>query len=174
MHSLKEILEFEDKGEFIKALDAYEHLYSTDPLNYNVWKHYFFLLWEVVEEVAESVLLEYDVRSKMRRMITEGYKKFESVADFNFIAGYAVAMFPYEFGKYQEQLQTAKQLLNKAYRLEPANKIYQYMCNSFSEEQNERDLNTLKQEALHEIRETFSGIGILNKYFRQVLLPNGF
>ena len=169
MHTLEDIRQLEDDRQFTEALDAYDRLYQHDSSEYNVWKHYFFLLWEVVEEVDENTLLDKKVRPRMKELLAEGKTRFSDLADFNFIAGYAIAMFPYEFGDYDDMLQSALGMLRKAHVLEPGNTLYRYLATSFAGEE-EEELSRHKHAALPVIRATFQGKGALNKYFRQVLL----
>ncbi len=102
-------------------------------------------------------------------MFDEGKKTFAAKADFNFIAGYTVSIFPYEYGEYDDLEKEARQMLFKATSLEPNNIIYKMVyLGSISKPDDELYKKTAN-EAAPKVLETFIGNGTLNEYFREVL-----
>lgn len=125
VETLEEIFELEDNKEFEMAFEAYNNLYSKSKLKYEIWKHFYFFLWTAIEDAPSSFQNNFDLDNLLHILFEEGKKNFKDIADFNFIAGYTVSIFPYEYGNYEEMSREANQMLLKATQLEPENRIYQ-------------------------------------------------
>ena len=50
--------------------------------------------------------------------------RISELAEFNFLAGYAVSIFPYEFGDFEDLERQGAEMLLKATEIEPENIIY--------------------------------------------------
>lgn len=101
-------------------------------------------------------------------MLDEG-RQFAEKADFNFIAGYTVSIFPYEYGEYNNLEKEAKRMLLEAARLEPENIIYKMVYLGSISTPDDQSYTQTANEAAPKVLETFGGNGSLNKYFREVL-----
>lgn len=51
--------------------------------------------------------------------LNNGLNKHSELAEFNFITGYTVSIFPYEFGDYEELNIKGSEMLKKATKLKP-------------------------------------------------------
>ena len=122
--SLQHIFQLEDSEQFDKAFEAYQALYSTSKTDYEVWKHFYFFLWTAIEDAPSSFQDKVDLRPLLQEMLDEGKRAFSDITDFNFIAGYTVSIFPYEYGDYDDLEEEGRQMLYKATQLEPENVIY--------------------------------------------------
>lgn len=171
--SLQNIFQLEDSKQFDEVFQAYSEIYSKNKNEYEVWKHFYFFLWTAIEDAPSSFNDKIDLRHWLKIMLDEGKQKFAEIADFNFVAGYTVSIFPYEYGDFDGFEKEAKQMLFKATNLEPENIIYKMVYfGSFSKTDNQ-EYRQIAIDAAPKVLETFDGKGALNKYFRAVLYrPN--
>lgn len=166
---IEKILHLEEKNEFDKALKAYQELYSNHKLDFEVWKHFFFFLWICIEDAPSEFQEKIDTRMELEKMLSEGIKNFSELAEFNFLAGYAVSIFPYEFGDYEDLERQGTEMLLKATEIEPENIIYRMVYLGDLPNLDRKKYEEAAISAKPIVREKFNGIGFLNKYFRQVL-----
>jgi len=115
--SLQDIFQLEDSEQFDKAFQAYSDIYSRNKNDYETWKHFYFFLWIAIEDAPSSFNDKIDLRHLLKIMFDAGKQAFAEKADFNFIAGYTVSIFPYEYGEYDDLEKEAQQMLLKATRL---------------------------------------------------------
>jgi hypothetical protein len=169
LQSLQHIFQLEDSEQFDKAFEAYHELYSTNKTDYEVWKHFYFFLWTAIEDAPSSFQDRVDLRHLLQEMFDKGKQSFSDLADFNFIAGYTVSIFPYEYGDYNDLAKEGQQMLQKAVRLEPENIIYKMVQLGSITNADPKEYRQAEIDAAPRVLETFSGAGALNKYFRQVL-----
>jgi hypothetical protein len=167
--SLQDIFHLEDSGQFEKAFQTYSEIYSKNKNEYEIWKHFYFFLWTAIEDAPSSFNDKIDLRHLLKVMLNEGKQTFCEKADFNFIAGYTVSIFPYEYGEYEDLEKEAQQMLLKATKLEPKNTIYKMVYLGNSSKPDDQMYIQSTNEAAPKVLETFSGNGALNKYFREVL-----
>lgn len=168
MEILKNIFEIEDEGDFDKAFELYNELYKTNPTDFEIWKHFYFFLWIAIEDAKSEFHEKINLRQRMKEMFDEGKSKFQNLAEFKFIAGYTVSIFPYEFGDYDDLEKEGQDLLRQAYQKEPDNKIYRMVyLSSSNSDKNEYSQSVL--DASPVVLKRFQGPGLLNKYFKQVL-----
>lgn len=166
---LQYIFELEEKEQFEEAFQAYNRIYSADEGDYDVWKHFYFFLWTAIEDAPSSFHDKINLRHRLQVMYEEGKVRFSDRADFNFVAGYTVSIFPYEYGDYEDLEREGEEMLLKATLLEPNNLIYKlaYLGSLTNVDQNE--YRQAEVETAPIVLETFKGTGLFNKYFRQVL-----
>lgn len=167
--SLQEIYKLEDSEKFDEAFDAYNDLYNRNKNEYEVWKHFYFFLWTAIEDAPSSFHDKINLRHLLQEMFDEGIKTFAEKADFNFIAGYTVSLFPYEYGNYDDFEKKGNAMVLKASQLEPDNLIYRLVYLGSIPNINKQQYRQTEIDAAPKVIETFSGNGALNKYFRQVL-----
>jgi hypothetical protein len=167
--TLPDIFQLEDNGAFDEAFKAYSESYSRNKSDYEVWKHFYFFLWLAIEDAPSSFNDRIDLRHLLQVMLNEGKQAFAEKADFNFIAGYTVSIFPYEYGEYDDLEKEAKQMLLKSIKLEPENIIYKMVYLGSIPKLDDQVYMQTANEAAPKVLETFSGNGALKKYFRQVL-----
>lgn len=166
---LQEIYKLEDSEKFDEAFDAYNDLHHRNKNEYEVWKHFYFFLWTAIEDAPSSFHDKINLRHLLQEMFDEGIKTFVEKADFNFIAGYTVSLFPYEYGNYDDFEKKEKAMVLKASQLEPDNLIYRLVYLGSIPNINKQQYRQTEIDAAPKVIETFSGNGALNKYFRQVL-----
>ncbi|MBA2620015.1 MAG: hypothetical protein H0U87_02320 [Acidobacteria bacterium] len=166
---LQDIFQLEDSEQFDKVFQAYSEIYSKNKSEYEVWNHFYFFLWTAIEDAPSSFNDKIDLRRLLQVMLNEGKQTFAEKADFNFIAGYTVSIFPYEYGDFDDLEKEAKQMLLKATNLEPENSIYKMVYLGSISKADNQVYRKAAIEAAPKVLETFSGNGALNKYFRQVL-----
>lgn len=167
--SLENIFELEDNEKLDEAFDAYTKLYKTNKNDYKVWKHFYFFLWAAIEDAPISFQDKINLRHLLQVMFDEGKKNFAHEADFNFIAGYTVSIFPYEYGDYDDMEKEGNKLLSKAVQLQPDNLIYKMVYLGSISSIEPEQYRHAEIEAAPKVLETFNGQGALNKYFKQVL-----
>ena len=167
--SLQDIYLLEDSKQFDKAFGAYSEFYLKYKSDYEVWKHFYFFLWTAIEDAPSSFHDEINLRSLLKRMFDEGKKSFSDKADFNFIAGYTVSIFPYEYGDYDDLSKEGEQMLLQATILDPDNIIYKMAYLGSISNPDQIIYRQTEVKAAVKVLETFSGPGTLNNYFKQVL-----
>jgi hypothetical protein len=170
---LHDIFQLEDTKQFEKAFEAYADLYSKNKTEFEIWKHFYFFLWTAIEDASSSFHNRINLRHLLQMMLDEGKKEFSFSADFNFIAGYTVSIFPYEYGDYDDLEKEGNQMLKKAAKLEPNNLIYKVAYLGFQSNVDPKLYRRSEIEAAPMVLETFKGQGFLNKYFGQVLFRPG-
>jgi len=168
--SLQDIFQLEDQNQFDKAFENYSDLYAKDNSNYQIWKHFYFFLWTAIEDAPSSFHDKINLRDLLKNLFIEGKQHFADKADFNFIAGYTVSIFPYEYGDYDNLEKEGMEMLHNATKLEPNNIIYELLYQGSLTTTDNEKYKRLRIDAAPKILETFSGNGTLNKYFRQVLI----
>jgi hypothetical protein len=170
---LQNIFELEEAEKFEEVYKIYSDLFLEDKSDYEIWKHFYFFLWTAIEDAPTEFDEKINLREMMRKMFEDGKKSFSNLADFNFIAGYTVSIFPYEYGNdaydYDKFEIEAFQMLKKATELKPENLIYKLVYYRSLDNVDKVEYRKLEAESAPKILETFSGKGALNKYFRQVL-----
>ena len=167
--SFQNVFELEEVEKFDAVFKIYSDLYSKSKSEYEVWKHFYFFLWTAIEDAPNEFNERINLRELMQKMFDEGKRNFSDLADFNFIAGYTVSIFPYEYGEYDDLEIEANQMLKKATELEPENIIYKLVYFGSIVNVDKEQYRKLVVEAAPKVLEIFSGKGTLNKYFRQVL-----
>ncbi|MGY2134280.1 hypothetical protein ACW9KT_18755 [Hymenobacter sp. HD11105] len=167
MYSLLDILQLEDQQPLEHAFYAYQELYGQCPDDYQVWRHFYFFLWVAPEEAPVEILERLGVTARLRVLLTEGESRFATQADFHFLAGYTIAVLPYEFGPFAEWEQKGNEMLLQATLLAPENPIYRLAyLGSFPDSPAYRQAML---EAAPVVVSAFQGKGLLNHYFRHVL-----
>jgi hypothetical protein len=165
---LNRIVELEEKKEFDLAFQSYENLYSTNSDNFEVWKHFYFFLWIIIEDMPNEFIEKINRENRLQKMFIEGKANFNDNADFNFIVGYTMSIFPYEFGNQEVYEKLSKELIKNAINIDSENPIYKMAY--FGDLQDKLlEYEELKFKSLPIVLKKFNGIGLLNKYFRQVL-----
>jgi hypothetical protein len=194
MHTIGDELEIvkdlEDKKEYKTALDRYETLYSTNPLNFGIWQHYFFLTWYLIACEGEEKLSEFNAKNNVFNKVLSLSKvsnpTFDEIADYHFIIGYTHCLFPYIFGDYSEIESIGKRHMKTCLELDDENLIYQKLGFDFSNENDDfvfskKPLKIMRwifstgidyfrndkksERAKPIILKRFSGKGVLNRYF---------
>jgi hypothetical protein len=168
--SLQDIFNLEDNEQFDQTFEAYDKLYSQNKSDYEVWKHFYFFLWLAIEDAPSSFQDKINLRDLLKEMLIEGKQRFADKADFNFIAGYTVSIFPYEYGDYDDLEKEGNEMQYKATKLEPDNIIYELLYQGSLASTDTEKYRHLRINAAPKVLETFPGNGALNKYFRQVLI----
>ena len=168
MTTLNDILDIEDQGNFDAAFESYVELYKNKPSNFDVWKHFYFFLWTAIEDAPSEFQERVNLRQRMQEMYEEGKRKFQHLAEFKFLTGYTISIFPYEFGDYDSLEKEGKELLRQAYQEELDNEIYK-MAYLGSLESDSREYRNAEIKASEVVLSRFNGPGLMNSYFRQVL-----
>jgi len=167
--SLQDIFSLEDSEKFDEAFEAYNALYNKDKNDYDVWRHFYFFLWTAIEDAPSSFHEKINLHHLLQVMFDEGKKAFADKADFNFIAGYTVSIFPYEYGEYDDLEKEGQQMLLRATKLDPKNTIYRMVYLGSLSDGDKLLYRQAEIEAAPKVLETFDGKGTLNKYFREIL-----
>ncbi|MBC8085541.1 MAG: hypothetical protein H7Z21_20270, partial [Hymenobacter sp.] len=163
--SLQDLFFLEDNGQFELAFVAYNSRYSCNKNDCEICKHFYFFLWTAIENAPDSFQESINLRHLLQVLLAEGKQNFSDVADFNFIAGYTVSIFPHEYGDYEDLESQAKAMLLTASQLEPANLIYKLVYLGSIPDSNPQVYRQARIDAAPEILEKFGGNGVLNKYF---------
>lgn len=166
---LIKIIELENSNDFELAFKEYHNLYNQDKSDFEVWKYYYFFLWIIIENMPNDFIEKIKREERLKEMFSDGNSKFSNNPEFNFIVGYTMSIFPYEFGDFDEYEKKAEELLEKARNLDPINPIYKMVCLSSSIDDNSEEYLLASAEAAQIVKEKYNGIGLYNDYFIQVL-----
>jgi hypothetical protein len=167
---LIKIIELENNRKFELAFKEYVELYSRNKNDFEVWKNFFFFLWVIIEEMPKEFSEKIEREKKLKEMFEEGLSIFSQNPEFNFITGYVMSIFQYEFGDFIEYERKSSELLAKARNLEPYNDIYEMVYIGNSENSNSEEYLNAKNNAKPKVIEKYKGSGLLNEYFKQVLI----
>lgn len=143
---------------------------SENAPNFETWKYYFFFLWSMIEDVSGFFKLSIDIQKELELELSNGLNKYSQLAEFNFITGYAISIFPYEFGDYKELEIKGKQMLKKAFEMNKSNPIYE-MVYLGSKNLNKREESLYKKACVNSkqiLKIKYQGKGLLNEYYNQV------
>ena len=168
--NLEQIFELESAEKYNEAYSEYRNLISENNADFETWKYYFFFLWSMLEDVNGLFKKDIDLRTELEFELKNGLKKYSELAEFNFIAGYAISIFPYEFGDYEELEIKGKEMLKKAFELEQTNPIYK-MVYLGSKSLNEKEQSLYKNACAESkliLKTKHNGKGLLNEYYNQV------
>jgi len=173
--NLKEIFELESVEKYNEAYSLYQKLISENNSDFEIWKYYFFFLWSMLEDVNGLFTKEIDINTELETELKNGLNKYSKLAEFNFIVGYTISIFPYEFGDYEELDKKSREMLKKASELEPNNAIYRMIYLGSQEYNKKRQFNYEKActESQSRVKTEYNGKGLLNDYFKQVLNRDG-
>lgn len=178
--SWDEVDEMEAKNYFKAAIFHMREVWLNEPGNLKVFLRLSFLSWHVVVEwptFDESDLEEEDHTEcvmLLRSLLNYGQNHFQESADFQWLFGYMMYLFPFYFGSDFDQMEgTAKEMLKKAYILRPEDAILKmtYFENRDNYKKN-HEYHYLCNEVTSTLSERFPGNGVLEKYFREVLTRN--
>jgi hypothetical protein len=173
--NLEQIFELESAEKYNEAYSLYQKLIAENNTDFKTWKYYFFFLWTMIEDVNGVFRKDVDLRNELESELKNGLNKYSELAEFNFIAGYAVCIFPYEFGDYEELDSKGREMLKKASEMEPTNPIYK-MAYLGSQVLNKKEQSLYEKacaESKSVLKTNYSGKGFLNEYFNQVFNRDG-
>ena len=173
--NLEQIFELESAEKYNEAYSLYQKLISVNNADFETWKNYFFFLWSMLEDVNGVFRKDIDLRTELESELKSGLNKYSELAEFNFIVGYAVSIFPYEFGDYEELDTKGKEMLKKAYEMEPNNPIYgmAYLGSQSLTEKGQRLYEKACEESKPILITNYGGKGFVNEYFSQVFNRDG-
>jgi len=169
--NLEEIFELESEQKYNEAYSKYKNLISSNKADFQTWKYYFFFLWSMLEDGSGLFRKDIDLRTKLGFELEKGLNKHSELAEFNFIAGYTISIFPYEFGEYEELELKGKKMLKKAFEMEQSNPIYEmvYLGSKSSMSEKEQSLyKTACAKSKLILKTKHKGKGLLNEYYNQV------
>jgi hypothetical protein len=168
--NLEQIFELEAAEKYNEAYSEYKKMISENNADFETWKYYFFFLWSMIEDVSGIFKMGIDLRTELEYELKNGLNKYSKLAEFNFITGYAISIFPYEFGDYEKLEIKGKKMLKKAFEMEKSNPIYE-MVYLGSKSRNKKEESLYKKkcaESKQILKIKYNGKGLLNEYFNQV------
>ena len=173
--NLEQIFELESAEKYNEAYSLYQNMIAENNSDFETWKFYFFFLWTMIEDVNGLFRKDIDLRTELESELKNGLDRYSELAEFNFIAGYAVCIFPYEFGDYEELDSKGREMLKKASEMEPTNPIYKmaYLGSLSLNEKGQSLYEKACAESQPILKTKYSGKGFLNEYFNQVFNRDG-
>lgn len=176
--SWEEVDEMEAKNNFKAAISHMREVWLNEPGNKKVFLRISFLAWHVVVEwptFDESDMEEKDHTEcvmLLRSLLIYGQDHFQENADFQWLFGYMMYLFPFYFGTDFDRMEsTSREMLEKAYLLRPQDPIIKMTY--FENRDNytkDHDYYDLYQEVSSILSERFPGNGKLEEYFKEVLI----
>lgn len=168
--NLEQIFELETAEKYNEAYSEYQKLISENNTDFETWKYYFFFLWSMLEDVNGQFTKNIDLRMDLESELKSGLNKYSELAEFNFIAGYTVCIFPYEFGEYEELDKKGREMLKKATDMVPNNPIYKmaYLGSQVLNDNGKSLYETARSESQPILKKKYNGKGLLREYFTQV------
>jgi len=173
--NLNEIFELESAEKYNEAYSLYQKLILENNADFKTWKYYFFFLWSMLEDVNGQFTKDIDLRAELESELENGLNKYSELAEFNFIAGYAISIFPYEFGEYEELEIKGKEMIKKAFEIETFNPIYKmvYLGSKVLTNREQSLYENACAESKLILKTKYSGKGLMNEYFNQVFNRDG-
>jgi len=173
--NLENIFDLESAEKYNDAYFQYQKLISKNNTDFEIWKYYFFFLWSMLEDVNGRFTEDINLRTELESELKNGLNKYSELADFNFIAGYTISIFPYEFGEYEEFEIKGKEMLKKAFEMEPSNPIYKmvYLGSNVLNDKKQSLYEMACTESILILKTKHNGKGLLNEYFNQVFNRDG-
>jgi hypothetical protein len=175
MTSLDEILELEENLQLENAFQFYQLIYKDHPNDFQTWEHYYFFLWytEVESGCINGGLAfteKYAIDRLLKPIFLEGKERFSHLAEFNFISGYTISLFPYYYGEYEELERYAIELLDTATKLDPLNPLYKAtFLGATPIEQLPKDYTYYRNLTKTTIWPKYVGKGFLNEHMRDMI-----
>jgi hypothetical protein len=175
MTTLDEILELEENLQLEEAFHKYQELYQKDFTDFHIWKHYYFFLWYTeVESGCINGGMKFTEKHAIGKLINplflEGKERFIHLAEFNFIVGYTISLFPYYYGEYEEMEAYGEELLGNATKLDPLNPEYKRAyLGSLPLGSNDKDYVYYSNLTRTTIWPKYTGKGFLNEYMREMI-----
>ncbi|QYA26907.1 hypothetical protein G3I01_15850 [Gramella sp. MT6] len=167
---LNKIFELESKEKYNEAFTAYQKLILENPEDFKTWKFYYFFLWSMLEVSNKQFTKKIDLNKELEKQLNIGLRKFSNLPEFNFIAGYTISIFPYQFGEYEDLEKKSIEMLKLATKSEPENLIYKMaFLGSQTGDLNDKEYVEISKKAQTSIKSEYQGKGLLNHYFLQVL-----
>ena len=172
MLSIEEIEILEDESKWEQAREALLERYRTNPTDLQNVIRLGFLSWYVLVEWG-CIQITEDMDTQIYQAIlievTEtGFNNFNGNPDFLWCFGYMIFLFPYYFGEFKQWEQMGKEMTKKAYEKtkDPMLKMIYLGCDV---KQDLKGYYDACNEARPLAADRFSGNGVLNHYFAQVL-----
>ena len=167
---LNKIFNLESEEKYKDAYIAYQKLILENPEDFKTWKFYYFFLWSMLEVSNKQFTRKIDLNKELENQLNIGLRKFSNLSEFNFIAGYTISIFPYQFGEYEDLEKKSIEMLKIATELEPENLIYKMaFLGSQTIDLNDKEYTKIGKKAQRSIKSKYQGKGLLDKYFSQVL-----
>ncbi|WP_366296436.1 hypothetical protein [Paenibacillus sp. AN1007] len=106
------------------------------------------------------------IESTLKEVSEEGIRKFSRNTKFLLIFGYMITLFPHHFGDYEHWESVGKNMLSKAYELEPSDPIIEmiFLADNMRSEGYE-DACLRAKEC---IQDRFNSKRLMDKYFQDV------
>lgn len=168
---LTDILELEDNQDYNKAYYLYSILLTKNDTNFELWKHYFFFLWRMLDDAKDQFTVDIELRKTLMIELKRGFKLYKNSPEFNFITGYIISIMPYIFGNCDIYEKKAIKLLEKASNLKPNNPIYKmiFLGAQWDFGGQEQSYNNVCLKSKQIITHKYSGKGLINNYFSTIL-----
>ncbi len=168
---LEDILELEDNQDYNKAYHFYSTLLTKNDTDFELWKHYFFFLWRMLDAVKGQFTVDVELRKTLIIELKRGLKLFKNYPEFNFITGYTISIMPYIFGNCNTYEKIAIKLLEKASNLKPKNPIYKmiFLGAQWDFGGQEQSYNEVWLKSKPIIARKYNGKGLINRYFSTIL-----
>ncbi len=174
IEKLDYIFELESTKKYNEAYDLYQKRILKNNIEFNIWKYYFFFLWSMIEDFNGIFTKEINLQTELESQLKNGLNKFSKLAEFNFIAGYAVCIFPSKFGDSEKMDIKGKEMLKKAYEMKPTNSIYKmtYLGSHVLNEIGQDLYEKAYSESEQTLKTNYNGKGLLNEYFNEIFKFN--
>lgn len=171
------VLTLESAEQYETVYPIYQAITSNknnEPLDFDLWMHYFFFLWHVSEGCIGQLSFDSTLEQDLLDALNHGEKHFTDHAEFHFLTGYCMHMLPYLFGDYEYYELEGLTRLARATQLAPENPLYKMieMGGSIPKVHLTQAYKSLCKESNAYIKSHYQGDGILNEYIRGVMYRN--
>ncbi|MGI2326785.1 hypothetical protein [Planococcus sp. YIM B11945] len=165
--------ELEAAGKYKAALDIMTAMWKEEPLNLKVFLRLGFLSWYVIAEwgVLGDTNLEEAHFEELERLLKEltafGFTEFNEEAEFLWLFGYMISLFPYLFDTEEE---LGNRMINAAHNLKPEDPVIHLIyLKSFTWEIATPEQFNVQKAAGRVLAAAFEGNGEIQRYFKEVL-----
>lgn len=169
MTSIEKIQELESNGEIVNAISILEN-YTI--LNENFTIRLIFNYWYIlIEPEFDYLNIDHNIiEVKLKTLFTNAYTQFKNSPKFIFFIGYLISLTDWYFNMPEK---ISLEFINKAIEKQPANLLFKWglkMQKTANELENDEDYKILLNSLQHNINEYFSEKGLLENYFRNLIM----
>ncbi|MCP3793077.1 hypothetical protein [Paenibacillus sp. CH40] len=168
-----QISEFETAKKYQEAFLSMKSEWDKGKRDLSICLNLGFISWYLSVESGNTFITQglndndYEIIELTLSEVTEeGIRNFSTETQFLLIFGYMITLFPHHFGDYEHWESIGKNMLSKAYELEPSDPIIE-MVFLADNMRSEGYRNACLRSKEH-IKDRFKNKGLMDKYFQDV------
>ncbi|MCP3743783.1 hypothetical protein [Paenibacillus sp. A3M_27_13] len=172
-----QISEFETATKYQEAFLSTKSEWDKGKRDLSICLNLGFISWYLSVESGNTFITQglndndYEIIELTLSEVTEeGIRNFSTETQFLLIFGYMITLFPHHFGDYEYWESIGKNMLSKAYELEPSDPIIEmvFLADNMRSEGYRNACLRSKEHIKEHIKDRFKNKGLMDKYFQDV------